>query len=334
MAINYTSLLKLPKPDVNTAAWATYMHRLADVADLLAGQVATVTKVTGATTFADLDGTADKGKYPIIRSTVTLTGAVTVNVPARDRLILAENFTGGTGTWKIQTSGGNGVIVPKNKRMWLRSTSTGVIPVSRTDGRSTATETGLAIITASNIATDAITTAKITDANVTLLKLAGGASYGRIMYTATTAGFAWTTLARGTANQELAMSTGTNTKPAWRDSPFRKTAFSTGKSFSNGSIVSYTHGITGISNKYDYRSTRVLLECLSTDAGYSAGDCILVSDCKLNSGVSNGVTVVFDSVTIVKVVVASAGIQALNKSTEATTTLSASDWVMRIGVYV
>lgn len=332
MAINYTTLLKLPKPDVNTPSWATYMHRLADVVDQLAGRVALVTKVSGATTFADLDGTADKGKYPIIKTTAVLTGAVTVNVPARDRIILAENLSTGTGTWKIQTSGGNGVIVPKLKRMWLRSTSTGVIPISRQDGRSTATEIGLAVITATHIASNAVETAKIKDANVTLPKLAGGGSYGRIMYTATAAGFGWTTLARGTANQELAMSTGTNPKPAWRDSPYRKVATSTQMSFAASSLETFTHGITGISNNYDYRLIQVMIVCVNTDLGYSAGDVAFLSTDDGSSG--QGIAIHADSTTAVKVRVSNAGLSLHNKSSGAIGAVSSTDWrmIIRVGV--
>lgn len=332
MAINYTELLKLPKPDVNTPSWATYVHRLADIADLQAGKVATVTKVSGATTFADLDGTADKGKYPIIKTTAVLTGAVTVNVPARDRIILAENLSTGTGTWKIQTSGGNGVIVPKLKRMWLRSTSTGVIPISRQDGRSTATEIGLAVITATHIASNAVETAKIKDANVTLPKLAGGGSYGRIMYTATAAGFGWTTLARGTANQELAMSTGSVTKPVWRDSPYRKVATSTQMSFAASSLETFTHGITGISNNYDYRLIQVMIVCVNTDLGYSAGDVAFLATDDGSSG--QGIAIHADSTTAVKVRVSNAGLSLHNKSTGAIGAVTSGDWrmIIRVGV--
>lgn len=330
MAINYTTLLKLPKPDVNTPSWATYMHRLADVVDQLAGRVALVTKVSGATTFADLDGTADKGKYPIIKTTAVLTGAVTVNVPARDRIILAENLSTGTGTWKIQTSGGNGVIVPKLKRMWLRSTSTGVIPISRQDGRSTATEIGLAVITATHIASNAVETAKLKDANVTLPKLAGGGSYGRIMYTATAAGFAWTTLARGTAGQILAMSTAAVTKPTWKDNFVGKVATSTAMTWSAGTVKSFTHGLAGITNKYDYRVFQVMLVCVNTDIGYSAGDVLYLSSDDGSSG--QGIEMLADSTTVVKVVISNVGLSAHNKSTGAIAAITAGDWHMRIRV--
>lgn len=330
MAINYTSLLKLPKPDVNTPSWATYMHRLADVADLLAGKVATVTKTTGATTFADLDGTADKGKYPILRTSVTLTGNVQVTVPARDRLILAENLSSGAFSWKVQTSGGNGVNVPQGKRMWLRSTSTGVIAISRTDGRSTATEIGLAVITATHIASNAITTAKITDANVTLPKLAGGGSYGRIMYTATAAGFAWTTLARGTAGQVLAMSTAAVTKPVWKDNFIGKVATSTAMTFSAGTVKTFTHGLTGITNKYDYRSVQVMLICVNTDVGYSAGDVVFLGTEDGSSG--QGIAIVADSTTAVKVVISNVGLSLHNKSSGAIGAVTSGDWHMRVRV--
>lgn len=334
MAINYTTLLKLPKPDVNTPSWATYMHRLADAVDQLAGRVATVTKVTGATVFADLDGTADKGKYPIIRTSVTLTGNVQVTVPARDRLILAENLSSGAFSWKIQTAAGNGVNVPQGKRMWLRSTATGVIPISKTDGRSTATEVGLLVVTATHIASNAITTAKITDANVTLPKLAGGGSYGRIMYTATAAGFAWTTLARGTARQVLAMSTAVAPKPVWATPPVTRIATSTGIAFpAAGAEATFTHGLTGLTNKYDYVLISVAAVCLSTEGGYSAGDVAYFTGADYGDagGSSNIIT---DSTSSVKFLSSNVGTPLANKSSGVGFVMTPSKWNLRFKVVV
>lgn len=331
MAINYSSVLKLPKPDAGTPAWATYWHRMADILD---GGVVTVTKAAGATTLPDASGTADTGKRPIIRTTQTLTATLVVGVPAKHRMFFVENLSGGTGRLKIATaSNNNGVFVPKGSRMWLRSTTTGVQAASRTDGRSTATELGLAVITATHIASDAITAAKILAGAVALSKLAGGGSYGRIMYTATGSGFPWATLARGTANQMLAMSTAANPLPAWRDAPFRKAAFSTGLTFSNGSTVSFSHSITGISNKYDYRYIRVALECMSSNLNYDAGDVVYISD-SADSGANNGIVPMADSLTAIKILVASAGIAIPNKTTWVPSALDATKWRMRIGVFV
>lgn len=330
MAINYTTVLKLPKPDANTPSWATYMHRLADILD---GGVVTVTKTSGATTFADAQGAADNGKKPIIRTSVTITSTVVVGVPAKHRVFLAENFSGGTGRWKIATaSNGNGVIVPKNKRMLLRSTTTGVLPASRTDGRSTATEIGLAVITATHIGNAAILNAALATGAVALTKIAGGGSYGRIMYTATSAGFAWTTLARGNANEELAMSTAAVSKPVWRPSSLRKVATSTGMSFSAGDVKTYTHGITGISNKYDYRFIQLMFECLTTDLNYSVGDVVYLDSDVASS--NQGVHAIADATTTVKVLISSAGVVFFNKSTQAAAAINTSRWALRVRVGV
>lgn len=333
MAINYSSLLKFPKPDAGTAAWATYWHRAMDIAGNLSGRVVTVTKASGATTLPDADGTADTGKYPIIRTTQTLTGNVQVNIRAQQRILFADNRSSGGFTWKIQTaSNSNGVSVPQGKGMWLRSTTTGVVPMSRTDGRSTATEIGLGVITATHLASNAITTVKITDANVTLPKLVGAGSYGRILVSATTAGFAWTTLARGTANQVLAMTTAAVTKPAWKTLPSRAIATSTGKSLgSAGDTISFTHGLTGVSNKYDYRQIIIAFECISADAGYSVGD-VVYNNHYTDAGF--GITVYADSTTAVKFVISSSGMGFHNKSSGAAAVFTLSRWVARFIVIV
>lgn len=331
MAINYEAVLRLNKPDAGTPSWATYWHRNMDILGGMFGGKVTVTKVTGATTLPDADGTADSGKKLIITTTKVLTGNVQVTVPARNRIILAENLSSGAFNWKIQV-GSNGVNVPQGRRMWLRSTTTGVIPISRTDLRATATEIGVSIITASHITTSAITATKIAAGAITLPKLAGAGSYGRILVSATTAGFPFTTLARGTANQELAMSTAAAPKPAWRDSPYRKVATSTGMSFSVGDVKTFTHGITGIANKYDYRLVQLIFECISADIGYSVGDVVFFSD---DCGSSNqGAHAVADAVTAVKALISSAGIVFFNKSTQAAAAITASRWVLRIRVGV
>ena len=332
MTINITSLLKLPKPDTATPNWATYFHRAMDMVDGMFGKTVTVTKVTGATTLPDADYTADNGKAAIVRTTAVLTGNVQVNVPARNRIFLAENLSSGAFGWKIQTSGGNGVTVPQGKRMWLRSTTTGVIPISRTDGRATATEYGLGIITATHIASDAITTAKILAANVTLPKLAGAGDYGRIMISSTAAGNTWATLARGNPRQVLAMSTGTRPLPSWVTPPISRVATSTGKALSNSAAVTFSHGLTGITNKYDYKSIILAMECISTDLGYSVGD-VLYMGSNADSGSNTGVTVYADSTSAVGAAF-SAQTVAVNKSSFLRATLTLSRWVGRFIVTV
>jgi len=332
MAINYSSLIKLPKPDAGTPAWTTYWHRLADQVDALAGKVVTVTKTTGATTFADLDGTADNGKAPIIRSAVTLTGNVTITVPGRNRVILAENMTSGAFTWKIQV-GSNGVTVPQGKRMWLRSTSTGVIPISRTDGRSTATEIGIGVITATHLAASSVTTAKIGSGVVTATKLAAAGSYGRLLVSQTGA-FRWAELARGTSRQILAMSTAASTMPGWVTPPFSRVATSTGIAYpSAGSIATYTHGLTGISNIYDYGLIRVAAVCLTTDGSYSVGDVVFLTGTDYGDA-GGGYAILADSTSSVKFLNSNLGTAFMNKSTGAGFNITASRWALRFKVFV
>lgn len=302
MAINYTSLIKLPKPDAATPNWATYMHRLADQVDGMFGKVVTVTRVTGATTLPDADGTADSGKALHIRSTQTLTGNVQVNVPARNRIFYAENRTSGAFSWKVQTSGGNGVNVPQGKGMWLRSTTTGVIAASRTDGRSTATETGIGVITATHLAANSVTTAKISDNSVTVAKFANATAYGQIFYSATSANFPWAKLARGTSRQVLAMSTASVPKPVWKTPVFDRVATSTGMSIAVNTTKTFTHGLTGITNKYDYKVIQLVLECITANNGFSVGDCLYFAGTVSNSADNTGVSLYANSVSNVQAI--------------------------------
>lgn len=301
MAINYTSILKLPKPDSATPNWATYMHRLADQVDGMFGKVVTVTKVTGATTLPDADGVADNGKAMHIRSTQTLTGNVQVTVPARNRLFYAENRTSGAFSWKVQTSGGNGVNVPQGKGMWLRSTSTGVIAASRTDGRSTATETGIGIITATHLASNSVTTAQVADASITVAKFAGATSYGQVFYSATSSGFPWAKLARGTSRQVLAMSTAAVSKPVWKTPPVDRVATSTAIAAAALTSRTFTHGLTGLTNKYDIKHVAVWLECQTANNGFSVGECYYLGSCVANSNDNTGFSIFVDSLTSVKI---------------------------------
>lgn len=328
MAIGYTTILKLPLATQGTQTWATWVHRALNILD---GGVYTVTKAAGATVLADASGANDAGKKPVIRGSITLTATVLVGVPAKHRVFLAENFTGGTSRWKIQTaSNGIGVVVPKNRRMWLRSTTTGVLPASRLDGRATATELGVGVITATHFAAGAITNAALATGAVGLTKIAGGASYGRLLYTASTAGFAWTTLARGTPDQVLAMSTAATPKPAWRTPPVRRIATSTQMSIAAGDTKTFTHGITGIANKYDYALIQPILVCVGTDAGFAVGDCLYGP---FTAGdTHSGLDVYADSTTSVKVDITTSTFAYLNKSTQAVAVLTLSDWRLIVKV--
>lgn len=332
MAVGYSNILRMPKPAQGDPTWATYYQRMVDIMD---GGVVTVTKVSGATTLPNVDGTADKAKKPIIRTTAVVTAAVQVNVPAVDRVFLAENLSTGTGTWKIQTaSNNNGVIVPKLKRMWLRSSATGVQPASRTDGRSTATEIGLGVLNSTHYGAGTIKAVALNSAAVTPGKIAGAGSYGRLLYSATTAGFAWTTLARGTANQTLSMSTAAVTKPTWKTPAFRAFANSTGIAFPTaGNTISYSHGLTGIANKYDYKSVKVMAECISADAGYSVGDCIEIGGNDYGDA-GGGAAIIMDSVTAVKLLIGNLGWAIMNKSSGAGAAATLTRWVARFKVAV
>jgi hypothetical protein len=162
-----------------------------------------------------------------------------------------------------------------------------------------------------------------------------GGSYGALLYTATGSGFPWTLRARGSANQELAMSTDTNPVPKWRTSAFRAIATSTGITFSANSTVSYTHGLTGLTNKYDYKLIVVMLVCTSADGGYSAGDVLYFGGpADMGSPMDTGLQMLADSLTAVKVIVGSTSMGTFGKSTRSGVNLDETKWEMRIRVFV
>lgn len=335
MAIGYSAILKIAKPDAGTQTWATYFHRLVEIVDNLHGGVVTITKVSGATTLPFASGVTDKGKRAVIRTASVLTGAVTVNVPAIDRVFLAENLSSGTGTFKVQTSGNIGVTVPQGKRQLLRSSATGVVAASKVGGQITsATELGANVITATNAALKAgaiaAPGAALATGAVGLTKIAGGGSYGRIMYTATGAGFAWTTLARGTARQALVMSTAAVPKPTWGTLPLTRMATSTGIAMpAAGASVAFTHGLVGVTAESDIKYLTCFAKCLSADGNWAVGDCVQIS---MQSDGNFGQMLAVDTITTVRCYVSSNGASWANRTTFNNFTVDTTKWALFFSV--
>jgi hypothetical protein len=337
MTIIYSTGLRLPKPAAGDAAWATQYHRMTDIIDKFAGQIATVTQVGASMTLTDADGTADQAKNLVIRCAQALTSNLTVIVPTRTRLYLVDNSTSGAFTMTVKTAAGTGVTVKQGRQQWVRCDGVNVVAVSRLSGLVTATEMGTDVVTATNLALkdSAVTNAKIAaNTIVPATKLAGGASFGRILYTATAAGFAYNSLVRGTANQELAMSTAVNPLPVWKTPPYRAIATSSGIAMvAAGNTITYTHGLTGITNKYDYKMIRAAFECISSDLGYSVGDVIYRYGCEYGS-TGGSFYVYADSTTAVKLLFGDSNLPLGNKSTGAGGNMTPSKWVVRVQVAV
>lgn len=330
-----TGKLALPRPIANTSTWATYYQRGMSILETALSGLATMTATGSTVTLTWASGTNDQGKNLLLKVSGTLTANHNVVVATRKGLYLAWNNTSGNFTCTFKTSGGTGVAVKQGYKQWLYCDGVNVIPVSRNDGRSTATEIGVGIITATLLAASSVTTAKIADRGVTLAKIAGGSSYGRIIYTATDANFTRTDLARGTANQVLAMSTAANTLPTWKTPPYRAISTSTQIAISAGSTNSYTHGLTGISNKTDIKHIEMTLVCLSTDLGYTAGDIVFVRQLYGAAGSSDfGIIAIVDSLTVVKALVCTNGFELPNKSTRNWGVATANKWALIVSVYV
>ena len=338
MAINYSSLLRLPKPDAGTQTWATYFHRLADIMDKFAGDVATVTEKTGTKTLTDTDATADNAKALVITCAQVLTGNLTVVVPTRKRFYLVYNNTTGAFTMTVKTSGGSGVAIKQGRFQFVWCDGTNVVAVSRLSGLTTATELTSGIITATNglISANTIITSMIADLAVSKAKLLGATGgAGVIRYTGTGSGNTWLDLVRGSANQVLAMTTAVNRLPAWKTPTHRAIATSTQMTYTNGSTTTFTHGLTGIANKYDYKDIRIILVCLTTDLGYSAGDVVYPTQMYGAAGSSDfGMLPIADSTSSIKILVCTNGAELPNKSTRNWGVMTASKWAMIVEVFV
>ena len=337
MAINYSTLLRLPKPDAGTQTWATYFHRLADIMDKFAGDVATVTEKTGSKTLSDADMTADNAKALVITCAQILTGNLTIVVPSRKRFYIVYNNTTGAFTLTVKAATGNGVTVKQGRFQLVWWDGTNMQAISRLSGLTTATEIATSIFTATmsgpyaagSIINSLLATGAVKKTN--LFGATGGP--GVIRYTTTGAGNPWADLIRGTARQALLMSTAAQPKPSWGTLPFTRIATSTGIALAaGGSAVSYTHGLTGIAAKRDIKSIWVWLECLSTEGGYSAGDILHTQDASTSAADQRGFHPYVDSLTAVSVMVGSGGVMAINKSSGTKFTLTPSKWAVYVSV--
>jgi hypothetical protein len=191
-------------------------------------------------------------------------------------------------------------------------------------------------ITADFIDTDAVetaqiknvnvTTAKIADNAVTLAKLASGTD-GEII-TFDTSGDP-TYLAVGTVqttdtatnfyNGEFLQTGGAGAEPAWKVPILSKYYQSENTTITADTTHSFTHSLSAVP-----KLVFVVLECTTTDSGYSVGDQIdLSSDVGLNSS-STGASV-YSTSTTVKVCVGSS-IIVINPSGFNTLTLTLTSW--------
>ena len=145
MASSYSSRLRLEKQGdgENATTWGTKLNTLIDLVDTAISGVTSINVggLGSPYTVSSANGVSDEARSSVLYIHGSCSAAVSIVVPAVEKVYVIDNATSGSQDLVLEPTGGTGVTIPAGGRMFLYTDGTTAINIL-SDLRNVATYTG------------------------------------------------------------------------------------------------------------------------------------------------------------------------------------------------